>query len=341
MSGRTTAIAVAVPVAVLAAIMTIVVVLGGSVIDGTVSRGHVPGGTELNDAAVPHWARQRLRDAATVCPEVTAPLLAAQIEVESNWNPDAYNAESHATGLSQFLPSTWTQYGTDGDHDGIADMRNPADAIISQATYMCHLINVVTNLPNLLGEIVDLTLASYNAGPGNVQKHHGIPPFQETTNYVTTIRRLANTKYATVAAGVDQVIEYAAAHVDTTMYSWGGGSLNGPSSGMPPDVGVVGFDCSSLIRYAYHQGTQQTITLPRTSQEQYNATRRHPVAIADLQPGDLLFWGTPTTIHHVALYIGNGHMIEAPQSGQKVTKTRIRTGGDYAGAGRVFRGPLV
>src|SRR5213078_1973532 len=93
-------------------------------------------------------------------------------------------------------PSTWAIYGTDGDGDGKADPRDPADAIKTQAVYMCHLVDFVKGTPGLHGEVVDLELAAYNAGPGNVQKYGGIPPFQETTNYVTKIRQLANTKYS-------------------------------------------------------------------------------------------------------------------------------------------------
>lgn len=310
-------------------------------------KGHVLGQFDLNKGAVPGWAVQPLLDAAKTCQEITAPILAAQIETESNWNPDAYNKGSQATGLSQFIPSTWAAYGTDGDvpPDGKADPRNPADAIKTQAVYMCHLVDFVKSTKGLNGEIVDLALASYNAGPGNVQKYGGIPPFQETTNYVTKIRNLANTKYANVtsvptASGrAGPIIQKAAEHVNKTMYSWGGGTLDGPSGGSSPDVGVIGFDCSSLVRYAYYQGTGQAITLPRTADAQYNATKSQSIAVGDLQPGDLLFWGRGT-MHHVALYIGNGRMIEAPESGKKITETNIRTNGDYAGATRVFGGPL-
>jgi cell wall-associated NlpC family hydrolase len=348
MSGPKTAIGLAAAPAILTVVIILLLITGGAGANHAHAdpTPHVPGNSTLNPTAVPPWARQALIDAATTCPELTAPLLAAQIETESNWNPDAYNTESHATGLAQFLPATWATWGQDANHDGHTDPRNPTDAIASQAAYLCHLIDLVTQTRNLSGELIDLALASYNAGPGRVQQYHGIPPYPETINYITKIRHLANTKYATpppAANGTtkpaDAVIEKATEHVGKTPYAWGGGTLNGPSEGTGIDTGIIGFDCSGLVRYAYHQGTNYHITLPRTAQDQYNATKSQPIAIADLQSGDLLFWGHDQ-IHHVALYTGNGQMIEAPQSGQKITETTIRTTGDYAGATRIFGGPL-
>jgi cell wall-associated NlpC family hydrolase len=115
------------------------------------------------------------------------------------------------------------------------------------------------------------------------------------------------------------------------MYAWGGGSLTGPSEGFGPDVGVIGFDCSGLTRYAY---AQAGITLPRVAADQYAAFPR----VSGLQPGDLVFYATdpsdPSTIHHVAMYLGDGQMIEAPESGERVHVTAMRYGYEYIGAVR-------
>jgi len=338
MTSIRTTIALASPLAAVLLMIT-VLVLSGAAQQAHATLDHIPGNTQLNDQAVPAWAVVALRRAATTCPEITAPLLAAQLDTESNWNPNAYNEHSKATGLAQFLPTTWAQWGQDADSDGIADPYNPTDAIMSQAAYMCHLIDLVKHTPGLYGELLDLTLAAYNAGPGNVQKNAAVPPFPETTSYITKIRTLANTKYAIIlGTNADSnpaaaVIQKAAGHVNKTMYAWGGGTLNGPSEGTGIDQGIIGFDCSGLVRFAYYQGTNYAVSLPRTAQQQYNATKSHPVAVRDLQAGDLLFWGTDH-IHHVAIYIGNGRMIEAPQSGQRIAETAIRVDDDYVGATR-------
>ncbi|PPK63408.1 C40 family peptidase [Actinokineospora auranticolor] len=83
------------------------------------------------------------------------------------------------------------------------------------------------------------------------------------------------------------------------------------------------YDCSSLMVQSYRAGG---ISLPRTSREQYRAGALLPVEQA--QPGDLLFWAydesDPTTIHHVAMYLGDGKIVEAQQTGVPVHIRPVR-----------------
>ncbi len=97
-------------------------------------------------------------------------------------------------------------------------------------------------------------------------------------------------------------------------YQWGG---SGPDS----------FDCSGLTSWAWRAGGK---SLSHSSRAQYSETSR--VSIADLQPGDLVFYGSP--IHHVGLYIGDGQMIDAPETGRNVRQASIYRS-DLVGAGRV------
>ncbi len=102
-------------------------------------------------------------------------------------------------------------------------------------------------------------------------------------------------------------------------YVWGGESPG------------AGFDCSGLVQWAWRQAG---VSLPRTSGAQFAAST--PVSIADLEPGDLLFYG-PSGSDHVAMYVGGGMMIEAPETGEVVHITPLRLGGygeSFAGAGR-------
>lgn len=75
-------------------------------------------------------------------------------------------------------------------------------------------------------------------------------------------------------------------------------------------TGPNAYDCSGLMLRAYESAG---ITLPRVARQQYWAGTQLPVRQA--QPGDMLFWGydtsNPDSIHHVAMYLGNGRMVEA------------------------------
>jgi len=117
-------------------------------------------------------------------------------------------------------------------------------------------------------------------------------------------------------------------------YSWGGGNGSGPTYGITPDTSIYGFDCSGLTEYAY---AQAGIRIGGTSREQYYRYRTQTVARADLQAGDLVFWGSGssyTSIYHVALYLGGGKVIQAPQSGDVVKISTMWFGSQYFGAVR-------
>lgn len=77
------------------------------------------------------------------------------------------------------------------------------------------------------------------------------------------------------------------------------------------------FDCSGLTTYAWGKAG---VGLPRNSRRQYNALPKIPKELA--QPGDLIFTGSP--IHHVGIYLGNGTMVHAPQTGDVVKIGPIR-----------------
>ena len=98
-------------------------------------------------------------------------------------------------------------------------------------------------------------------------------------------------------------------------YVWGGA---GPDS----------FDCSGLTQYAY---AAAGISLPHSSSMQ--STIGTPVAYADLQPGDLVFFYTP--VSHVGMYIGNGQMVHAGTSGDVVKVVELAYMPDFNSARRI------
>jgi cell wall-associated NlpC family hydrolase len=128
--------------------------------------------------------------------------------------------------------------------------------------------------------------------------------------------------------GVETAIARATAYIGMR-YSWGGGNYNGPTVGIR-DGGVadsygdyysVGFDCSGLMMYAF---AGAGVYIPHYSGYQYNAG--HKVPLGQAQRGDMLFWG-PGGGTHVALYLGDGMMVEAPYSGSSVRISPVRYGG--------------
>ena len=87
------------------------------------------------------------------------------------------------------------------------------------------------------------------------------------------------------------------------------------------------FDCSGLTMWAYEQ---VGIHLNHYSRDQINEGKS--VSKSNLQPGDLVFFGSP--IHHVGMYVGGGRFIEAPYSGANVRISNLSNRGDFAGACR-------
>ena len=94
---------------------------------------------------------------------------------------------------------------------------------------------------------------------------------------------------------------------------------------------MKGFDCSGLAKYSVYQGTG--VSLPHNAQQQYNQAKSSGklVSTSNLQAGDLVFFGkSDSSIHHVAIYVGGGNMVEAPghnddRSGKKTREKKLRT----------------
>ncbi|UQB75958.1 peptidoglycan DD-metalloendopeptidase family protein (plasmid) [Rhodococcus ruber] len=282
------------------------------------------GGGNLAFGAVPAEFEPWLRRAGAVCPEIDSALLAAQLQQENNFRhgPNAPVSPAGAVGPAQFMPGTWATWGKDHDGDGTADPNSIGDAVISQAHFMCALYQDISEVP---GDPIELTLAAYNAGPGAVLLHRGIPPYAETQNYVAkiTAARAAFTNpnsrgrfMPNASDGNGQVVAAAREYLGTP-YVWGGGGIGGPSGG--------GFDCSGLTSFAVHAASAGKISLPRTSEQQWTVGVEVPIEKA--QPGDLVFgsWG-PAGPGHVGIYSGNGQMVHAPTTGDVVTEAPLQPG---------------
>ena len=131
----------------------------------------------------------------------------------------------------------------------------------------------------------------------------------------TTAAPTANAKVAVAAASKGAAAAIAAARAELGKpYVWGAG---GPAS----------FDCSGLTAWAW---AAAGVSLPHNAAAQSGMGTA--VAESDLQPGDLVFFGSPA--YHVGMYLGGGLMIHAPTSGDVVKVTQLSYMSDYSGARR-------
>ncbi|MDT0566926.1 NlpC/P60 family protein [Streptomyces sp. DSM 3412] len=160
------------------------------------------------------------------------------------------------------------------------------------------------------------------------------------------------------SAAAERAIAAACAEVAAgTWYTWGGGhgAQPGPTYGMVDpsdpedskhDPERRGFDCSGLVRHAYAQATGGSDILNGVASQQYythRAAARFTAAqgLAPLLPGDLLAWGTSKDLHHIAIYLGAGKMVEAKESGTRLMVSDVRLNGSYFGAVRVNTGAVT
>ncbi|MEU2380319.1 bifunctional lytic transglycosylase/C40 family peptidase [Streptomyces misionensis] len=334
-------------------VLGLLAVVGVVIADDDAAANETSGGGGLR--GVPEEYRTWILKADAACqePEMTPALLAAQLSQESGFQQRAASSAG-AQGPAQFMPATWATWGRDDDHSGETSPWDIGDAVMAQGRMMCSLLKQA-KASGYPGDVRALALAGYNAGWQRVQQFHGVPPKSfaggQTYNYVQSILaampRFEGPGLLQVSgsgSGPD-ALRRAAARIGTP-YAWGGGGPDGPSLGFCDGTNgylggkcvassTVGYDCSSLVEYAYWP----SVKLPRTAAAQYGATSDRPVSRSDLKPGDLLFWshGGSGGIYHVAMYAGDGNVVQAPRTGRNVEVAPLTSAmpeRDYYGATR-------
>ncbi|KAA0101239.1 peptidase M23 [Mycolicibacterium sp. P1-18] len=167
-------------------------------------------------------------------------------------------------------------------------------------------------LNTVLGMATTSTQATQQMGRSFLQKLGIIPtPSGFTNGAIPRVYGRQASEYVIQRAGAQRGVPY----------SWGGGNAVGPSRGIDSGAGTTGFDCSGLILYAF---AGVGIKLPHYSGAQYDMGRKIPTSQA--RRGDVIFYG-PGGSQHVALFLGNGQMLEAPYTGSNVKVSPVRTSG--------------
>lgn len=164
--------------------------------DGCVPVEAVHADGSLAEGEVPKEFIKWLKLGGGVCKGISSPLLAAQQEQESGFQTHI-GSPAGAQGPSQFMPDPWGTWGYKVDENGEnvgeaggGDINSPADATMAQARMMCASYETAERKVKegtWKGDPVELTLAAYNAGEGNVDQYGGVPPFAETQHYVKII----------------------------------------------------------------------------------------------------------------------------------------------------------
>lgn len=126
-------------------------------------------------AVPPDEAYEPIIQEAAAAYDVDPALIRAVMQAESAFHPFAVSGAG-AEGLMQLMPSLASEMG-------VSDSFDPRENIMGGVRYLKRLLDYHDG--NL-----DLALASYNAGPGNVDRYKGVPPFRETRRYVRTIKAL-------------------------------------------------------------------------------------------------------------------------------------------------------
>lgn len=221
----------------------------------------------LNSAKVPEEYRAYIEAAGKVCVDVPAAAIAAQIQQESGWNPKAVSPVG-AQGLTQFMPGTWQSLGRDVDGNGKASPFDPADAIHAQARYMCQLAVAVKPYAKGGTPVIELAWAAYNAGPGAVAQHGGVPPYAETQKYVSILRSTMSTFLGDVVkAGGKWAAPLSASHlIPTSGFGPRGSPCGGCSSNHQgqdfgaPSGAPIHAACSGIVDFAGQMSGYGNIT---------------------------------------------------------------------------------
>ncbi|WP_407919380.1 DIP1281 family NlpC/P60 protein [Corynebacterium urinipleomorphum] len=259
-----------------------------------------------------HASEPEVDEGAETAPETAAPEAPTAPTLDDFANPDTVQAalDAFAEAVGQ----------TQADHTSFdnpySDAANAADTADTGSSEGSEGIAAPSS-----SDSADAAVAATDEEEGtNVAGV--LPEVSDAKNVTDELRGTETASDANRSQQIEAVIARAESQIGTP-YVWGGGDANGATMGLDGQGynGKAGYDCSGLVLYAY---SGAGVSLPHYTGYQYQRGTQIPVDEAER--GDLLFWGNGGS-QHVAIYLGDGMMLEAPQTGMNVQKTAVRRNG--------------
>jgi cell wall-associated NlpC family hydrolase len=224
-------------------------------------------------------------------------LLAAVAHTESDFDPTV-TSSAGAEGLFQFEPATFAAHDRPTATGGAVPPSpfDPTDATYAAARYMCSL-----------GIVADPTsaLVAYNCGNPDpacqaASAGYAAQVLATAASYTASGSTETGTSSEMPTAVQAAAVSYAESQIGTP-YVWGGTSPK------------TGFDCSGLVVWAYGLAG---VVVPRVANDQWHDEPH--VAMGQLVPGDLIFFGTGDYADHVGIFVGGSAIVDAPYTGADV-----------------------
>ena len=268
------------------------------------------GNAEIDDAIVSAAAKHGL----------PADLLFAVAQTESDFDQSSVSSTG-AKGIMQLMPDTAAALGVDAD-DMVQNIEGGARYLKQQL--------------DDFGGNVEMALAAYNAGPGAVEEYKGVPPYEETQNYVAKIMGIldgANMNPATEVGAARSLLDDAEPFIGTRM--------DNGTEGCVEAVTKIGAAGSDFLRAELEAGVVNVDRLVEDAGD-----RVIPFDASSLEEGDVIVYGDKNDAQrHVVLYDGKGGYIGNSSSQNLVVHASdynamgnyyptkiIKSGGRYGGA---------
>lgn len=289
-------------------------------------------GAGVDTAALQAGIEQGLYSTGTIARAAGRTAMSAHVDV-THVSSVADLAKLPVEALQSIPESEWRRLGSTVQAE-VAKQSPEAAVAVGVAEEVAiksipHL-SVVTRSIDLLASVPD-AIEGDGSASSVIPDASATGPLSSTTTVTNTPQSAPftlDTLFLSARQKVEKVVRRGMSQLGVP-YAWGGGNVYGPTRGIHDggvadsygDYNKIGFDCSGLMVYAF---AALGYNLPHYSGYQYTSGLQLPVS--QMKRGDMVFYG-PGGSQHVALYLGDGMMLEAPYSGEVVKVSPVRWDG--------------